>query len=200
MIFEDKYPEEYYKTLNYSDYLEREPRYIKTAQEIIDILKRLSLIHNNSHILDYGCALGFLMKGFKEQGYSEIMGFEISEWARDYAHKNGHRVFSNLDHIGEYLFDLIIALDVFEHLSDEELIVVLSVISAKVMIVRIPVAEPPEKDFYLSVTKKDPTHINPKSKEEWINFFRGFGFNTFLKLNLFSLYDSKGVLCLLILK
>ncbi len=53
----DKYTEEYYKTLNYTNYLDRESKYIKTAFELIDLLKKLKLLTEQSSILDYGCAV-----------------------------------------------------------------------------------------------------------------------------------------------
>ena len=40
---------------------------------------------------------------------------------------------------------------------------------------------------------------NCKTKEQWIEFFRKEGFGTFLRLNLFTIYDTPGVSCFLVL-
>ena len=53
--------------------------------------------------------------------------------------------------------------------------------------------------FTLLGTRIDKTHINCKNKESLISLFKSFGYKSFLKLNLNSIYDSKGCLCLLII-
>ncbi len=194
----DRYPKEYYESLNYTDYMERGPKYKKTAHEIIDLLKKLKLIEKDKKILDFGCAVGFLIEGFKDAGYKKVEGYEVSKWARGEARRKKCLVHGNLNNLLNP--DIMIALDVLEHLNDEELEEVFTKISPRVLLVRIPVCEKGEESFYLSVSRKDPTHINCKTRENWIEFFKVFQFKTFLKLDLFSIYDAPGVCCLLILK
>jgi hypothetical protein len=98
-----------------------------------------------------------------------------------------------LDNIDNFKTDIIISLDVFEHMKDEEIYVLFEKLSSYVIICRIPVAEPFSSDFYLEVSRNDSTHINCKTKNQWKNFLKQFGYNKFLHLNLFSIYDSKGV-------
>lgn len=192
------YDASYYRSSNYADYLERADRYKKTANELVGLLRSLGIVQRDSFIMDYGCAVGFLLEGFKELGYTNVLGVEISEWAREEAGKRGNRVIETVN--GMSLSpDLLISLDVFEHMTDKEVSRVILETSPKAMLVRIPTSTDGGKTFHLEVSKADPTHINCKTKEQWIEFFRKFGYQTFLRLNLYTVYDTPGVSCLLIL-
>ena len=68
------------------------------------------------------------------------------------------------------------------------------------LLLRIPCSEEPNsKKILFKISRIDKTHINCKTKNEWINLFKSFGYKSFLKLNLNTIYDSKGCLCLLII-
>lgn len=189
----------YYRSSNYADYLERAHRYKKTAYELADLLVKLCVIKPTSNIVDYGCAVGFLVEAFDELGYQETIGFDISDWAISQGQTRGLRVYKDLGMITQRQTDLLIGLDVFEHMTDEEIESALTKIKPKAMVVRIPSSTDGGKTFHLEVSRADPTHINCKTKEQWIQFFREFGYQTFLKLNLYTVYDTPGVTCLLIL-
>lgn len=192
------YDSNYYRSSNYADYLERGDRYKKTANELIGLLRSLGIVDRDSFIIDYGCAVGFLLEGFKDLGFSNVLGVEVSEWARQEAKKRGNKVVESVN--GMSLSpDLMISLDVFEHMTDKEISRALIETSPKALLVRIPTSTDGGKTFHLEVSRADPTHINCKTKEQWIEFFRGFGYQTFLRLNLYTVYDTPGVTCLLIL-
>lgn len=194
------YNASYYKTSNYADYLERADRYKRTATEISSLLRNLSLIDDQSTILDYGCATGFLMDGLKAAGHKSVAGFEISKWATEEARGRGHLILTEVELIPTIgSIDLMIALDVFEHMDDNSILNVLDHSNPKALLVRIPSSTDGGKSFHLEISKQDPTHINCKTKEQWIKFFREFGYQTFLRLNLYTVYDTPGVSCLLIL-
>lgn len=193
------YSEDYYRTSNYADYLERADRYRKTANELADLLQKLSLIDRQSVLLDYGCAVGFLMEGFKELGFQRIHGFEVSEWATKEGRARGNCIQTDLNRYGSGNWDVMFAMDVFEHMSDEQIDTAISHLNPKAMVVRIPSSTDGGQTFHLEVSRADPTHINCKTKEQWIQFFRNLGYKTFLRLNLFTVYDTPGVTCLLIL-
>lgn len=197
------YDADYYKSSNYADYLERADRYKKTAKELAGLLHSLNLIQKDSLIVDYGCAIGFLLEGFKELGYTNLLGLEISEWARTEAQKRGNIVWdsSNSDWVSwvRREIDLLISLDVFEHMTNQEIYNLLVFSKPKVLLVRIPTSTDGGKTFHLEVSRTDPTHINCKTKEQWIELFKSFGYQTFLRLNLYTVYDTLGVTCLLIL-
>ena len=190
-----KFEEQYFRNLNYSNYLERYGRYLKMAEELDFYLTKFGILSKSTKILDYGCSVGFLIKAFKKLGYKKIFGFDISNWAIKIAKKNKCKILK--DFKGSY--DLGIFLDVFEHMDDREIKKVFKKAKFKRLLVRIPCADKNSNKFYLKVSRIDKTHINCKNKESWISLFKSFGYKSFLKLNLNSIYDSKGCLCLLII-
>lgn len=193
MIFD----ENYYKTLNYTDYLSRRNKYLKTAKELSNCLESVSIIHKHSSILDYGCATGFLMEGFKVIGYRNVYGYDISEWASKEARRKGLEL---LKFEGDTHFSLITALDVFEHMTDEQIHDMSTHFSSSALVVRIPCSID-GKTFHLDVSKRDPTHINCKTKKQWQQLLNySGGYQRFLDLNLLMIYDSPGVMCTLCLR
>lgn len=189
------YNEEYYKTGNYVNYSERKDKYKHLSKEIYQLLDNLCLINENSKILDYGCATGFLLEGFKELGLTNLYGMDISAFAVGECLKKELNVsFPNT----AMNTDIFIALDVFEHMTDEDIFITLS-IPMQIAIVRIPVALNPGEDFFLEISRKDTTHINCKTEKEWKKLFSE-SFKTILNLNLNSIYTSKGVTSLLLIK
>lgn len=190
------YTENYFRTLNYVNYLDRRPKYIKHAHEIINMLTTFNLISTSSKILDYGCAVGFLMEGFKEYGYQNIDGYDISDWAISQCKEKGLSIVNDIAND----YDCVICLDVFEHMTDNEISKVLNSVNTNMMLVRIPCSNDDGKTFHLEVSKKDPTHCNCKTKHQWKEFFVQHGYNFFLAINTNTIYDSDGVLCMLCFK
>ena len=190
------YDKEYYGTINYTDYLGRKNKYFKTAEELVDLLKKLSLVKEDSEILDYGCAVGFLIEGFSRIGLN-ASGYDVSHWAVKESIKSGNKMVHDYT---DFTGDILVSLDVFEHMRDTDIKHVLDATSPEVLIVRIPSSMDGGETFHLDVSKKDPTHINCKDKGDWLKFFGKSGYTFNLALNLFSIYDSEGVVCLLLLK
>lgn len=195
-ISPDTYSEKYFTSLNYSDYLEREDRYMHTAMELADIFNKLTLVKPEDKILDYGCGVGFMLKGFEKAGFNSIYGYDISKWASKEAEKRG--VVIGKVHLKTLKPELMLALDVFEHMLDDEIKPVMWDVGFPPLIVRIPVSTD-GKNFHLKVSRRDVTHINCKTKLEWMDFFKDMGYSTFLALNLISIFDSPGVMATLIL-
>ena len=191
-----KYGEKYFKHLNYANYLERRDRYINHAKELHEFLGRLGLINKNSKILDYGCAVGFLMEGFRELGYRNVFGYDISEWAVKQAKSKGLNLIDNLK---RQSFNIIVFLDVLEHMTDSEINKLFNKVKADVAIIRIPCTKD-GKSFVLNVSNRDLTHINHKTKNGWIKLLYESGYTTLMPLNLFTIYDTPGVFCALGLK
>lgn len=190
------FDEHYYKSLNYTNYLEREDKYTKLSEELISFLEDMKLINKKTKIIDYGCAVGFLINGFRKQDY-QCSGYDISEWAK----KESFCKFG-IEFV-EYKynkFDLMLSLDVFEHMSDNQIVNCLHTFDPNILIVRIPCADFNQKDYYLDISKKDPTHINCKDKNQWVNFFKKLNYKSFTKLDLFTIYDSTGVMSYIISK
>ena len=191
-----KFNQQYFKSLNYTDYLSRLDRYRKLATELDELFSKFHLANKDSKILDYGCAVGFLMEGLGELGYNNIIGYDISKWAAKQAKKKRLNI---LDKIDKKVFDIIISFDVFEHMHNSEIKKTLSLFQSKILIVRIPCSIDGNQ-FVLDISKQDPTHINCKTKKSWTKFFSQFGYDTILPLNLLTIYDTPGVMCALCLK
>lgn len=191
MTTSQSYGPDYFKSANYADYLERGDRYKRTACELVELLRKIGQLDDKSRIIDYGCAVGLLMDGLKEAGCSRVIGIDVSEWARNEAERRGHLVYRKF----KVRTDILIALDVFEHMTDSEIGDVFWANAPQTFVARIPVSTD-GKEFHLAVSRADPTHINCKTKEQWETMFRALGYLT-TRLHLFSVYDSPGVACLL---
>lgn len=194
---EEIYDEKYFSTLNYTNYLTRQDRYLKTAKELTELLSSISLINKEAFILDFGCSVGFLLDGLKSLGYTYCSGYDISKWASSIATKKGHELIT-FEH-KYYTRDVVFCLDVLEHMTDEEIEEAFNKIDTPTLVLRIPCSED-GKDFHLEVSRRDKTHINCKTKNKWETLLKQLGFKTFLTLNLLTIYDSPGVMCCICLK
>lgn len=187
------FTEEYFKTQNYTNYLERGIRYKKMAQELAEYLWEYQGIPQpDVKFLDFGCAVGFLVKGFREEGY-KCEGYDISDWAKSQAAKEGIYFVSFIPDT----YDVMFALDVFEHMTDEQIAEALKTFDAKKLVTRIPCSTDGGKTYHLEISKKDPTHINCKTKPQWTEFFFKQGYLTAQKIDLYTIYDTEGVMCYL---
>jgi SAM-dependent methyltransferase len=188
------FDESYYRSNNYVDYLSKRERYVKTAEEIQQVFYKFSVIDPESTILDYGCSLGFLMLGFTKLGFKHVSGFDISTWAVAQARNNGCHILDQ----AQGTFDLGIFLDVLEHMTDQQISDLFDQLRLDKVLVRIPcaVAEKPDQ-FYLEVSRRDPTHINCKTDQRWIELFKKLGYQNHFRLNMSTIYDSPGCFCCL---
>jgi 2-polyprenyl-3-methyl-5-hydroxy-6-metoxy-1,4-benzoquinol methylase len=184
----------YYQSANYTDYLERRDRYLRTAAEIVELLIKLCLLTPGDTICDYGCGPGFLVEGFKAQGHVAY-GAEVSEWAMAQAAARDIPV-----HHGPIAADIMTALDVFEHMTDAQITEAIRTVNPRVLVARIPCSTDGGKTFHLAVSRRDPTHVNCRTKNQWIAFLGTLGYAAVLRINGYSFYDSDGVACLLAVK
>lgn len=189
-----KFTKKYYTTNNYKDYLLRKDRYKKLAQEMHHFLSTIGLNFKDKSVLDYGCAVGFLMEGLRDLGYSKISGVEISEWAKKIVKSKKFKIL-NPDIIGKQ--ELTFFLDVLEHIKESDVDKILKKLNTDFLIIRIPVCKNDTEDFFLEISRKDPTHINKKTKNEWTNVFKRNGFEFVCPINLSLIYNSEGVFCAL---
>ena len=186
------YDKNYYTNANYANYLEREGRYKKLAEEVYQMLHSFNLINKQSKILDYGCAVGHLLIGFLEIGCENVYGYDISPWAIEQSKSKNLKV-GPYEHYN--IWDIIIALDVLEHMSDEQIDDMFLTHTSNIILFRIPVAEPGETTFSLQISQQDPTHINCKTKNGWKKLLERYGYKTILTINGSTIYDSIGVFC-----
>lgn len=189
--------EQYFKTNNYKNYLDKKERYYKTAAEVFDNLEKFSMINHTTTIIDYGCSVGFLISGLEKIGCRNVCGYDISEWASTEAIKYGCNILQ--EPIGD--FDLGFFLDVLEHMTDEQIKNLFAKLKVDKLIVRIPCSlETDPNQFYLEVSRLDPTHINCKTDSSWLDFFKDLGYTKQFRLNFSTIYDSAGCLCCLLMK
>jgi len=181
------YNEQYYKSLNYSNYLDRSIRYEKLCEEVLWLLKSVNLLREP--IIDYGCAVGFFVKALREKNIDAV-GYDISEWAMQKCRENGIPVIERLEKT-----NTLFALDVFEHMHLAEISDVLEECNPNLLVCRIPVSNNGGKSFVLNVSNQDETHITCISKQEWSTFFKVCGYTILFTLNLCTIYDTEGVFC-----
>lgn len=190
------FDKQYYKSRNYTNYLDREDRYIKMSEELISFLEKHEYINKTTKMLDYGCAVGFLINGIKKQNY-DCYGYDISEWAQKESFRRfGIKFVENVYN----KFGLMFCLDVFEHMYDDQILNCLSTFDPDILVVRIPCADFNKNYYHLDISKNDPTHINCKDKNQWFDFFKKRGYKNFVRLDLLTIYDSTGVMSYIIYK
>ena len=122
-------------------------------------------IVKSSKILEIGCGTGNLLYFLKIMGYNSCQGVEMSVDLSDYARKELCLEVTHADWIGFFsqsveLYDVIIALDVVEHLRAEDCIAAFALSRAHLrpggrLILRTPSAECP---FVLPTYCGDLTH------------------------------------------
>jgi SAM-dependent methyltransferase len=119
-------------------------------------------------VLDAGCAMGFLVEALRDRGV-EAYGIDISEYAISKVRpdiKPFCRVGSVTDPM-ESQFDLIVSIEVLEHLSQEDAIKAVRNLCAST------------SDFIFSSTPQDydeATHFNVQPPEWWTEVFGRQGF------------------------
>lgn len=189
------YPESYYKTGNYHDYLDRAKRYHSMADEIVKWLGRD--IFFQGPVLDYGCGAGFFVEGLRKLGI-EAYGVDISKWIVDYAKSIGNRyVHHYLECLVTSQINVMCAFDVFEHFYLIHSIgpTISWIFTPKHLLVRIPVSEVDNGRYILDCSERDPTHKIRLTKNSWQDLFEECGYREKYRPNLKHYYDSKGVYC-----
>ena len=182
----------YFKSGNYVDYLNRAGRYRKMAGEMDRLFHSMGI---GKEILDFGCAVGFLVKGMSRLGYN-VVGYDQSEWAIGY----GSNVLKAPGLTQDYSqavnrrYDAVFLLDVLEHNYMPDVRRILSDIKAKYLVVRIPVCEESGGDFILPCSRSDLTHVTCMSKSVWSEVFASQKYLPHVVLSLKTIWDSPGVL------
>lgn len=186
------YPEEYYRTGNYSNYMHREGSYWRMAAEIDEFLGKLGAREFPRNHLDWGCGPGFFVAGMKRHGWNSY-GYDPSKWAVE---QSPHRGFITCNSIQAFTIDwtLTTCHDVLEHMPEYEIYAFLCNLKTKFLLVRIPVSAVDDGEMILQTAKNDPTHITPLTKDSWETLFKRCGFRLACRLNLYTIWDSEGVL------
>lgn len=120
-------------------------------------------------VLDFGCGPGIMIDHLNERGL-DCIGCDYSAEAHSlYLKRYGNyplKYVRTLEELSARDFDVLMAFDVFEHMTDHE-------ISALVSQVR----RIPELLLNISRTRGIPGHINLKPDHSWISFMRDLGYD-----------------------
>lgn len=153
---------------------------IPMAFRIIEILG----IKENHTILDYGCAKGYLVRAMRLL-YRNCYGVDISEYAVGEADSKISKYLSIMEDasglkklpFGISKFDFIIAKDVFEHISPEELKKVIANIRdiSNCLFVIVPLGD--GEKYYETAYEFDRTHIIREDVSWWTDQFIDAGFS-----------------------
>ena len=182
------YNKDYYESVNYTDYHQRQDRYNQLALEITNHLKVHEL--DQDPILDFGCATGMLIKGLISLGYKEVYGVDVSEWAVEQCKAADLNVSTSMNYGTHY--GLTFALDVFEHMTVDQFNGFIAQVRTKVLVFRMPICREGEEDYHLECSRQDSTHIIRWTRAQWEAQFRKHGFVP-LPINLHTIYNSEGV-------
>jgi 2-polyprenyl-3-methyl-5-hydroxy-6-metoxy-1,4-benzoquinol methylase len=131
------------------------------AQRLIDYL-------HPETVLDAGCAMGFLVEGFRDRGI-DAFGFDVSKFALDQV-RDDIKPFCELASITDSLtekYDLITCIEVLEHLSPIEGIQAIA-----------NLCKNSENILFTSTPFDDdePTHRNVQPPEYWAQLFAAESF------------------------
>jgi predicted TPR repeat methyltransferase len=190
-----EFDESYYKTVNYIDFLQRKGRYVKLTEDIDSLLQKLNL--DNGPVLDFGCAVGFVVEAMEDLGYQDVRGVDISEWAVGQCIEKGLNVSTEVDFSVEW--GLTFCLDVLEHMKDEDMQNFLYNLSTEVMVFRVPVCANEGEDYVLECSRRDPTHRIRWTSEQWKIQLEDSGYHV-ISMNLPTIYTSDGVFAGLAIK
>lgn len=99
-----------------------------------DMLYKFIPVDNSSHILDVGCGMGFALITLQDIGYFNLTGIDIDEGQIDSCINKGLKAILVDDSINYLLthkssYDLILALDVIEHIPNDDQLLFLKSIS-----------------------------------------------------------------------
>ena len=131
-------------------------------------------------ILDVGCAKGFLVRALRESG-KECWGFDFSPWAIGHAEREAapFLVQASVDDFTfERAFDLLLAFEVFEHLTDRQVVAFLARARAQTrlaMLATIPSFDGETERAQFIQGDGDLSHITVRSRTWWHERFMEAG-------------------------
>lgn len=193
MNFEEKY---FVKSdiSNYRNY--KDKKFHGLAEDLKGLLK-------GKKVLDFGCATGGLTAALRAEEI-DCIGTDISYWAITFGREAYGLPPAVLQFYNRQLldepFDVVLFLDVLEHISTEELHAMFKIIKAREIIVRIPVALCEGQDYLLEVSRNDKTHIQVHSKGWWRDFFLRHGYEEKGVIAMESIYDAPGVMAMVFVR
>jgi len=129
-------------------------------------------------VFEFGSGLGFFLSACQRIGLYNHVGYDINPYEREFAISKGVTADRYLLQKGKFKikgkYDAIYSTEVFEHIFDQDLKLILPELSKACT-----------KYFYFTSTPNRTTpewdaewgHINIKQKDEWIELFEKYGFD-----------------------
>ncbi|MCL0056852.1 class I SAM-dependent methyltransferase [Dehalococcoidia bacterium] len=172
MYYDEHYFDKYHRGYSFA---KMRPYFSVIAKALVGLFKP-------QQVLDVGCARGYLVHIFRELGVDSY-GIDLSEYALSSAPEElqEYLLKVNIDHEGlpfeSGIFDLIMCLDVVEHLANNDQAIcemrrVLKTDGALYVSVPSKLAD----SLLGIIAARDPSHINIRSKDSWIETLDILGF------------------------
>lgn len=177
----NKYNEDYYERgvqlgiSGYTNYRWMPDLTIPMCKRLIEYLA----IPRVESILDFGCAKGYMVKGFQELGY-RCEGTDISEYAIEQAPQEiRDRLFLyNKENLFGRWYNTVIAKDVFEHIEPTllaDILVQLTTVTDRIFCA-VPLGD--GEKYIVPEYEGDVTHVIRQPKDWWIEHFKRSGWKT----------------------
>ena len=146
------------------------PEYFELMDRTANIIKNYA-----RNVIEIGAGMGTLGECLEHKGI-DYYGIEPNKYHRDFARSRG----ITLHDLGNYPThtQLIVSIEVFEHLTDEQLTEYLTTIQAEYLYLSsTPYATTPEFDEFWG-------HINLKQVDEWVEFMAKFGYSLYKRVDI----------------
>jgi cyclopropane fatty-acyl-phospholipid synthase-like methyltransferase len=164
-IYDEEYFERGLKTgkSGYENYRWLPNRIHKEIRSVIYILG----IQPKERVLDFGCAKGYWVKGFRDYGI-EAFGCDTSEYAISHCDKSVKPFLFNKLEFKEY--DYIVSRNTFEHIDEYELHEILNqfAMMTTTLFFTVPLAKSDGGEYIMQ--SLDTTHKLKWTNEHWISF------------------------------
>ena len=184
-IESNTYNEDYFergvqkKVSGYQNYSWLPELTIKMAHHLIQKLP----IESKDRVLDFGCAKGFLVKALRLLDI-DAYGVDVSDYAinrSDPEVRGLCRLISGVNDpkCFDRKYDWLVSKDVFEHLTENELKILLCNAQKSVnkIFCAIPLGKPCATGFIISEYDRDITHVTKQPLEWWMALFEKNGWN-----------------------
>lgn len=162
-----------------------------TVPMVLSMVRHLGIDRDDS-ILDFGCARGYVVKAFRQEGYA-AWGYDISRWALDNADEVskeyliGDSVPLYEMHKNEY--DWVVAKDVLEHILDlTRTIYELKRITNKGVFAIVPLGHSLHYD--VPEYEMDETHIYRRPLSWWVEHFLQDGWSVEARYRVQGIKDN----------
>jgi SAM-dependent methyltransferase len=131
-------------------------------------------------VLDFGCARGYVVRAFRELGYSAY-GYDTSEWATENADLRAYHYLTRREDmalpVGEPTYDWVIAKDVLEHVERVEETITRIMGTARVGVFVVVPLSHDGKQYDIKEYEEDVTHIHRRPLQWWVGQFHRIGWS-----------------------